>query len=155
MALPTFATLEELDARIPGGIDQSDMDRALAALDDVSDLIRAEAGKDWVDDQGELVDDVPGVLRVIAITAARRELANPDGVISESIDGFSHRLANASTGVYLTPVEAKRVRRASGRSGVWSLGTTRGLVETHGDSGLGDDVYLDVVGSEPIPFLPG
>jgi hypothetical protein len=155
--LPAFASTDDLDVRLPGGLNASDEDRAQAALDDASALIRSEAGIDWVDDDA-LRTDFPAVLRVICITAARRELENPDGIISETIDGYSQRLANASTGVYLTPKEVRVVRRCAGRSGLWSLGTTRGVVETPACDpyrDAGNDVYLDVVGSEPIPYLPG
>lgn len=156
MALPPFASTEDVAARIPGGLASSDEDRAEAALEDIAAVIRAEAGKTWTDEDGALVADFPAILKVISITAARRELDNPDAVISETIDGYSQRLANASTGVYLTPKEAKLVRRAAGRGGLWSQQLTRGVVETSGTRGLGDDdEYIEVVGSEPFPFLPG
>jgi phage gp36-like protein len=147
MTLPALASLAELDARTPGGISAADEVRALAALDDASAMVRSVAGKTWTTD-GVLDDDVPHVVVMVTCAVARRVMANPDGVEQESIDDYSYSLTNASSDIYLTAAERAAVRAAAGKSGIWTLQTTR--------IGLDDTQYLDVVGQdEPIPFLPG
>lgn len=147
MTLPAFASVEQLDARTPGGVAAADEARALAALEDASTMVRSVAGKTWVTD-GELDDGIPDVVVVVTITVARRILANPDGVVQRSIDDYSERLADAQSDVYLTRAERRAVRAAAGKSPMWTLSTTR--------LGTDDTQYVNVVGQdEPIPFLPG
>lgn len=145
MTLPALATLEQLEVRTPGGL--TDTSRAQAALDDASAMVRSIAGKTWTT-EGELDEDIPGIVTVVTCAAARRVLANPDGLTQEGIDDYSYSIANASPDVYLTKAERAAIRSAAGRAGVWTLGTTR--------TGIDDTQYVDVVGQdEPIPFLPG
>lgn len=146
MTLPALATVDQLEVRTPGGL--TDFARAQAALDDASAMVRSVAGKTWTTD-GDLDADIPGIVAVVVCTVARRILANPDGVTQEGIDDYTFSVANASPDVYLTRGERQAIRSAAGRSGVWSMQTTR--------VGTGDDTqYVDVVGQdEPIPFLPG
>lgn len=147
MTLPALATTDDLDARTPGGLDAGDLARASAALDDASAMVRSVAGKTWTTD-GVLDDDIPHVVLMVTVAVARRVLANPDGVTQESIDDYSRTVANASSDVYLTRAERAAIRSAAGKSGVWTMQTTR--------IGTDDTQYVDVVGQdEPIPFLPG
>lgn len=148
MTLPAFASLDDLDARTPGGVASEDQTRALAALDDASAMVRSIAGKSWTTD-GELDDDIPHVVLMVTVTVARRVLANPDGVSQESIDDYSFSISNSTPDVYLTKSERQAIRAAAGRGGLWTQSTTR--------SPNDGTVYIDVVGQEgePIPFLPG
>lgn len=153
MTLPALATLEEFAVRLPGVFDEeSDGARAQAALDDASALIRSVAGATWTttDDEDEtIVDpDMPDIVRTVCIACARRVFNNPDGIRSESVGGYSASLADSSADVYLTKAESAHIRRAAGRTGAWSLPTTR----TTSDA---DDLYLDVEpAGEPMPYLP-
>lgn len=122
--LPPLALVDDFAARTPGGVAASDRDRVEALLKDASTLVRIEAGTTWVNDAGDL-EGVPDVAVVVTIAAARRAFANPDGVVRESAGSFSQTLSNASPDVYLTVAEKVLVRRAVGRSGVWSLSVTR------------------------------
>ncbi len=126
MVLPAFASTDDLSARLPGGLSDDDLTRAEAALSDASALIRAEAGKTWVDDLLAL-SGVPDVVVSITIAAARRALTNPDGVTSESVQDYSRAFAatSASADIYLTRGEKSLVRRAAGGTGLWTLSTTR------------------------------
>lgn len=128
MSLPALASLEQLATRL-GGIDDSDEERAQAALDDASALIRTEAGEDWVtdDDPPELdTDNLPDVIVTVCCAAARRAVTNPDGVTQESLDGYSTSYRNDSADVYLTKAERRLVRGAAGRGALWTQPTTRG-----------------------------
>lgn len=131
MALPAFATLEDLEARMGT---QSDEPRALARLDDASNRIRSVAyPTTWTTD-GVLDEDRPEILLTICCAAAQRSLANPLGVqsTSETIVSYSSQTAysNASTDVYLTKREIADIRRAAGISAVGTLATSRGELET-------------------------
>lgn len=92
MALPPFTTVEELSRRVT--IQTGDEDKALAALEDASNLIRNEAGHDhWYLDEDSpggwvLQEDVPEILGTIAIRLAIRAIANPFGAQSTGIDTF-------------------------------------------------------------------
>lgn len=121
MSTPTLADFWQLNQRIPGGIPEADMARALAALEDASAWIRAEAfsmaGEDWLDDAGAL-ETVPGAVVSVCCSVARRILDNPDGLLQESIAGYSYSRTNATTDIYLTKAELRMLRRALGIGGL-------------------------------------
>ena len=123
--LPPLAEFLMFSARIPGGVNADDFERAEAALQDASNLVRAEAGTDWVDGDGHLLATVPDVCVTVTIAAARRAFVNPDMVASESIQDYSATYSSSSSDVYLTKAERSAVRRAVGRSGLWTQATTR------------------------------
>ena len=144
---PSLASVDDLSARIPGGIETADEDRAQLLLDDVSALIRAEVETTWVDDDGDL-DSVPDVIVTVCCAAAERAWRLPFGIVSESIGAYSYRLADgaAGNGVFLTEEEKRLIRRAAGTvdSGV-------STVELNKDYDY-DYIYVDVEGStKPIP----
>lgn len=116
MATPTLADIWQLQQRIPGGIDDSDLARALAALEDASAWIRAEAGEDWLDVDGNL-EAVPGAVVSVCCSVARRILDNPDGIMQMSVAQYSEGRVNATTDVYLTKQEKAIVRKAAGTGG--------------------------------------
>lgn len=128
MSTPTLADIWQLGQRIPGGIAEDDLARALAALEDASAWIRAEAtsvaGEDWLDEDGAL-EAVPGVIVSVCCSVARRILDNPDGLLQESVAGYSYSRTNATVDVYLTRQEQKIIRRCLGYGG-WSVVTLEG-----------------------------
>lgn len=117
MSTPTLASLQQLDARTPGGLSDDDTPRALAALDDASAWIRSEAGEDWLDDSGNL-ETVPAVIVSICCAVARRVVDNPAGIMQRSIAGYSEGLTNSSTDVYLTKQEKAMIRKVTGTGGI-------------------------------------
>ena len=152
--LPALVSLEDLVARLvtepaSGGEEA----RAQAALDDASTLVRSVAGETWVDDENELVEDVPDPVQTVVLAAAKRAYLNPEGHAQKSNDDVSVTYARdaASGGVFLTAAERDMVITAvsgTSRPALWTLRTTRG--------GPGEDIYLPVLGQdEPMPFLPG
>lgn len=145
MTLPSFATIDDLAARIPAGIAGGDDARAQAALDDVSSLIRAHAGKTWVTE--DAIDaDVPDIVTTVCLRAAQRAFTNPSGVTSESAGPFSTSYANSSSDVYLTAQEKTLVRQAAGKSSVSVIQTTRGDLET---GGIGDSIGDALLALDP------
>lgn len=145
--LPALAKIEDLEVRVPGGIDSGDRPRAQAALDDASATIRSTARKTWTTGS-ELDDDVPDIVVTICLKAAVRALVNPDGVTEESIDGYSAGYSNESPDVYLTKKEEQMIRQAAGTS---RLGVQR---LTRGDVPDTPTVFVDTVPSgEKVPWL--
>jgi hypothetical protein len=128
MSTPTLADFWQLNQRVPGGIAEADMARALAALEDASAWIRAESfsltGEDWLDDDG-LLETVPGAVVSVCCSVARRILDNPEGLLQESVAQYSYSRTNATTDIYLTKAEQKMLRRALG-IGSFSVATLEG-----------------------------
>jgi len=144
-SLPALVSLEEFAARL-GGIAAADEERAQAALDDASALIRSEAGtEDWVDDEGAL-ETVPDVVVAVCVAVAGRAFRNPDGLRSEQIGTYSVTYGDATTAVYLTAAERRIVRRAAG---MMSLGS----IEL--ESGYAPNIVTVPVdiGGDPIPWV--
>lgn len=122
--LPPLATIDQFDARLPGGLSTGDSARAEATLEDASALVRAEAGLTWVDDAGDLTE-VPDIIVSVTLAAAKRAFVNPDMLRSEAIQDYQASFGSSSPDVYLTKAERDLIRRAVGRPGLWTLSTTR------------------------------
>jgi hypothetical protein len=143
---PSFATVEQLTARVVGG--QVDDDRAQAVLDDASARIRAETVKTWVTD-GELDADVPDIVGVVCLQAALRAYQNPERLTQEGI-GTGYVQSNVSADVYLTKAELRLVRRAAGNSGLWTKPTTRGYLESGRGPGTDTTFMPTELSDEPL-----
>lgn len=164
MGLPAFASFEDLSARIPGGISSSDVARAQAALDDASSEIRAVAGEAWTttNESDQVVLDLPAepdwaadAIRRICCAVARRAYENPDGISQESLGSYSASMSNASADIYLTSAEKRTIARiVGGTSGLYTISTTRDDTYTGDLPEFAGDVYIEVEGSELLPFLP-
>lgn len=161
--LPAFATIDEFIDRLPGGLDNDDLLRAQAAIDDASTVIRSFAGKTWCNDAGTAVDfgdlaqyHQDEIVR-ITISAARRAFTNPEGATEMTLGDTSIGLSDSSSDVYLTAAEKAAVRRAAGiTAGITTIATTR--EDPVGISDLGTvasdgTVYVDVVGGESYPWI--
>lgn len=139
--LPPLADVEDLIARLGSEITgDSDTARAEAAIEDVSAFIREEAHKTWVSPDDPTVLDVPPVIRTIALRVAERSYRNPEGFSSESAADYSYQRngATGEGGLYFTERELKQIRRAAGRSGLWTQQVTRGDLHAQGTVWLED-----------------
>jgi hypothetical protein len=97
-----------------GALQDEDLARATAALDDASTLAMAEVAP-TVGDSWRAA--APAVVSVVVLKAARREFENPRGMNQEALGEHSVGLTDTS-GVYLTGREIAQVRRAAtGRTG--------------------------------------
>lgn len=126
--LPPLASLVEFSRRQGRvlAVGEPDGARAVAALADASALVRAEAGRTWVADDGQL-EAVPGDITAVVMQAARRGWANPQGYTSETLADYTWRLdSGRDGGTYLTDHERDICRRYRGTAGVWTLPMTRG-----------------------------
>ncbi|RLK22637.1 hypothetical protein DER29_0475 [Micromonospora sp. M71_S20] len=127
MSLPPLAPVAELERRLglaPGTLTGSDLVRAGVALEDASTLVRAEAGTDWVAEDGVTVT-APAVVATVVLAAALRAYRNPDGYQGESVGDYSYQYARESTSGYLTASEALIVRRAAGKTAGMGVYTVR------------------------------
>jgi len=120
--LPPLASLEALSLRLGVTLAGAEADRAGAILDDASALVRSEAGRDWVDDEGALAD-VPAVVESVTLAVAYRAFRNPDGVSQTSLGdaSISYDRGDGQAAVYLTRDERRSVRRAAGTSAIGTV----------------------------------
>lgn len=145
MASPALASLADFELRF-GAVSDVDVGRAQALLDDASAFVRAETGEVWINAAGAL-ETVPDAVVAVVCRAAWRAFTNPGGEQQESIDGYSHQVANASPDIYLTAQERRTLRRVLGRSAL-------GSIELESPWLAADQVvYLsDLVGGDAVPW---
>ncbi|GAB1641765.1 hypothetical protein [Krasilnikovia sp. MM14-A1259] len=126
MSLPPLATVEAMQVRLGGPpLTGADLARATATLDDVSALVRLEAGVTWVAADGVTIT-APAAVVAVVIAAALRGYRNPDGFSGETIGPYSYQYAQGATSSYLTPAEARVIRlAATGSTGRPSVYTVR------------------------------
>ena len=116
----------DLEARLGRKLDAVELTRAQAVIDDVSALARDVAGSDFLSESGDELVGLPHTVRAVVLKAAERAIRNPDGFSSEGVGDYSYQRTGVQDGVYLTAAEEKAIRRAMGRSGLWTQPTTRG-----------------------------
>lgn len=148
MARPTLASIEDLQARL-GTID--DPVQAEARLGDASEIVRAYAGEDWLDDGGNL-EEVPDQIAGVVAQMVERAARNPGGVVQETAGPYSHSFGpEAAARLYLTKLDKLVIRNAVGRGQVGTISTSRGPLET--PPVTCDQPYLDPPAAEEYdPF---
>lgn len=119
-------------------------DQALLVLQVVSAWARTVGGRNWNDTDLLPPDDVVGVV----LSAARRELANPDRVISEHMGPLSVTWAKPPDG-FFTQGELAILRKKSSGGGLFTISTRR---EEQG-WGVGYLHMRDDLSDEPFPYL--
>ncbi len=108
--LATVASMETRLGLTPGSLTGADLQRATDALDDASVLVRAEAGLDFLADDGVTID-APDVIVMIARRVALRQYRNPDGFVAEGMGSgaYTYRYADDETSAYLTADEVRQI----------------------------------------------
>lgn len=142
---PALATIAALEARLgvaPGTLYGVDLAKAQADLEDASNLVRAETGRSWLDQNGQ--PNAPGPVVTVVLKAALRCYRNAEEYSSETEDGYTWRREPDSVTPYLIEAEIQLLRRyAVSSSKLYTLPTTR--------SEVGDPYYLeDQYGGDPI-----
>lgn len=124
-----LATPDDVATRL--GHDVDDEDQVQAWLEDASALARAYAGKTWLNsEETELLDEPADVAGVVAGMVVRL-INNPDGVTQETLGQFSQSYGkDASQRLFLTAADKLILKAAAGRTGIGTLPTTRGHLET-------------------------
>lgn len=116
-----LATLEDVEQRLGGvTLDHDAQARVEALLDDASELVRLEAGTTW-----EAPAVVPGAVKAVVLRMVDRAYRNPEGFSAESDGDYSYQRTQVQPGVYLTDAELRIIRRAMGRTGLWTQPLTR------------------------------
>lgn len=144
-----LASVADLEARLGRQLDQIERVRALAVLEDVSSLARDVAGRTFLNEAGTAIEGLPSTVRSVVIKAAERAMRNPDGYTAESVGDYNYQRPGVEDGVYLTEREEKLIRRALGRTGLWTQPVTRG--EAYDNTGWVEDQFgcelfpLDVI----------
>lgn len=101
-----------LEARLrlePGSLSGPDFTAAETYIEDATSLVLDEIPQATAD-QWEI--NVPRTVELIIYKAARREWENPSG-LSQEISGEHTITTSATSGVFLTPLEISKVRRAA------------------------------------------
>lgn len=149
MALPSLVDLQALAAwlrRADFAGDEATW--AQAVLDAASTRVRSETGQSYVD--GETLTEVPDPVATVTLLVAARAWRNPKGVIHETAGPYSARYAEAvAQVVFLTDSDLAMLvdAKATARPALWTMGTTRGEVET------GTVFVPDAGGGDPIPWI--
>ncbi len=110
-ALPLPVSGLEIRLRLPvdslTGVDKAAAETYIAdATALVMDEVLGETEAEWT-------VDLPRTVELIIYKAARREWENPSG-LSQEISGEHTITTSATSGVFLTPLERQKVRRAAG-----------------------------------------
>jgi hypothetical protein len=138
-----LASVEDLALFMRVTFDTSQEDQALLTLQVVSAWVRTVGRKNWNNTDLLPPDDVVGVV----LSAARREMTNPDRIISESMGPLSVTRAIPPDGFFTAGELAILRRKSSGsmytipfrrEEDVWAVGYI------HATLGLTD---------EPLPYL--
>ena len=104
-----------------GDLTGASLARATAAIADATALVLSEVS----DAKAHAWEAAaPKVITTIILKAARREFENPQGLRTETVGEHGITVDEAS-GVYLTPGEVVKVRRAAGASAAGFTGTVR------------------------------
>ena len=121
MSLPSLATIADVRDRAPD-ITLDDFQVA-ALLADASAIVRAYAGRDWVDDGAlsGVPEGIPGLVAMMVIRALRV----PEGVTQETTGNYSVTYSSyASDRLYLTRTDKAFIRKvSSGSTGAFSIST--------------------------------
>lgn len=107
-----FATVDDLAVRVPGGIPEDQADRAVAYLEDASDEIRDEIGRDYESDA------VPGTVRKICLAVALRAWLNPTQLAATGLGEYTATHSSRG-GIYLTEEEKSRLAKFRATGGLW------------------------------------
>lgn len=144
MARPALATVDDLEILLGDSV--PDADQAEARLGQASAIVRAFARQTWLNDDNDLEnvpDDIPGVVTAMVERASR----NPDGATQESAGPFSRSFGpDAASRLYLTANEKSVIRAGVGSTGIGTLSTSGGDLETAqvtDDAGWAGDIEWD------------
>lgn len=143
-----LADITDIEARLGRTFSGEEHTRVEALLDDASALVRDEAGITWIDPGTGLLTTVPGSIRAVVLRSVERAVRNPQGFSAESAGDYSYQRTNVEPGVYLTDSERQIIRRATGRTGLWTQPVTRGdeyLATVWAEDSFGCELFpLDV-----------
>lgn len=128
MATPTpLAGVDELADWLGETItaDTADHKRALLCLRMASTLVRTEAGRTWLKEDGSL-DSPPEVAVMVTVYCASRVFENREAQTRGGIDDLTESWKVEEAGAYLTASERRQIAALRGGTpGLTTIGTTR------------------------------
>lgn len=138
-----LATVEQLSTYMRKTFTTTEGQQAYLTLQVVSAWARTEAKKNWNGSDLLPPDDVVGVV----LSAARREMTNPDRVVSQSMGAMSVTYEKAPVG-FFTPGELAILRKKSSGS-LFTVSTRR----EDQSWGMGYLHMRDDLSDDPFPYL--
>lgn len=129
-----LASVDALQTLMKTVFEAEDFDQAELVLEIVSSWARVVSGQQWPD----APDQVPPDVTAVVLQASRRELKNPDRVITRSMGPFSVQFAQPPDGFFY-PAELAILKRFRRSGGLRTVSTTRG---EDGRPWAGDTGYL-------------
>ncbi|MGO1835312.1 MAG: hypothetical protein ACTH0C_11650 [Actinomycetaceae bacterium] len=149
MAEQTLATVAELGDWLGESIvvDSAEGKRAELCLRAASALVRSEAGRTWLADNGTL-QDVPENVRMVTLYCASRVFDNREGQNRWNVDDAGGGWKVDEAGAYLTASEKDMLAGYAQRrhGGLGTVSTTRG------DLGGLSTGYVPVADGPPFPW---
>jgi hypothetical protein len=149
MSMPSLASVADLEAVVGDIASGADTTKAQARLDYASALVRAEAGVDWVNADGDELEDVPASISMVVVAMVERAWTNPNGAVQRAAGPFSESYGTAAADrIYLTKSDRKIIRAAAGALQIGTVAMTRGVLETPTvvyDNGVAFDLTSGVV----------
>ncbi|QXO14250.1 head-to-tail adaptor [Mycobacterium phage Chaser] len=116
-----LATIDELQTLMSTVFEDDALEQAQLVLDIVSSWARVVSGQMWPDAPANVPDDV----RAVVLQASRRELKNPDRVISRQMGPFNVQYSQPPDGFFY-PAELAILKRFKRSGGLMTVSTSRG-----------------------------
>lgn len=129
-----LASIDDLQILMKSVFVGDDQEQAQLVIDIVSSWARVASGQSWPDAPVGVPDDV----RAVVLQASRRELRNPDRVITRQMGPFNVQFSQPPEGFFY-PAELAILKRFKRSGGLRTVGTTRG---EDGQPGAGDIGFL-------------
>lgn len=128
MGRPPLATKEDLERELGGTVPET----AVPVLERASEIVRAYATVDWLNDDETALQGVPGQIPGVVVGMVERATRNPEGVVAETAGPYVRSFGPAAASkLYMTKWEMLVVRGVVGTaSGIGTISTTRGDLET-------------------------
>lgn len=148
MAELTLATVEELGEWLGESItDAADVKRAELCLRAASALVRDEAGRTWLGEDGTL-ESVPEAAKLVTLYCASRVFDNREGQNRWNVDDAGGGWKVDEAGAYLTASEKDQLSGFAQRrfGGLGTVSTTRG------DLAGPSTGYVPVQDGPPFPW---
>ncbi|OMC55376.1 hypothetical protein A5747_13365 [Mycobacterium sp. IS-836] len=152
--MTTLATITDLQAFMKRTFAGDDLTQAQSALVNVSALARAVAGRVWPAAPADVPQDVQAVV-MLATKRLLERLDQEENVQSENMGPFGVTYVDNPDDLF-TKGEQQILRRFRTKSGLFTIGSTRGEQSFYDDWWYTDNPYLPewVDQFHPIPPLP-
>jgi hypothetical protein len=122
-----LATVHDVELRLGRTLVDPELSRVVGLLEDASELVCLEANTEWRDPDDESWLPIPRGIRGVVLRVVDRVARNPEGFSAESDGDYSYQRTQVqSGGVYLTDADKAIIRKACGRTGLWTQPLERG-----------------------------